>query len=124
MWRWAIWRADRGVRPLDLVVDGLADVVEQAAHLGDLDVGSDLGRDDRRQAARLDDVVEDVLAVARPVLEPAEELDDLGRQAGHAGVVGGLLAGLAHDQVDLGPGLGHDLLDPAGMDPAVGDRAS
>ena len=82
----------------------------------------DLGRDDRRQAARLDDVVEDVLAVAGAVLEPAEELDDLGRQAGHAGVVGGLLAGLAHHQVDLGAGLGHDLLDPAGMDPAVGDE--
>ena len=119
LWRWAICGADRGVRTLDLVVDGLADVVEQAAHLGDLDVGADLGRDDRREAARLDDVVEHVLAVARAVLEPAEELDDLRRQAGHAGVVGGLLAGLADDEVDLGPRLGDDLLDAAGMDPAV-----
>ena len=33
-------RADGGVRALDLVVDGLADVVQQAAHLGDLDVGA------------------------------------------------------------------------------------
>ena len=41
---------------------------------------------------------------------------------GHAGLVGGLLAGLAHDQVDLGAGLGDDLLDAAGMDPAVGDE--
>ena len=73
--------ADGGVRALDLVVDRLADVVEQAAHLGDLDVGADLGRDDRREAARLDDVVEHVLAVARAELEPAEELDDL-RRAG------------------------------------------
>ena len=39
--------ADRGVRPLDLVVDGLADVVEQAARLRDLDVRADLRRDDR-----------------------------------------------------------------------------
>ena len=46
--------ADRGVRALDLVVDGLADVVQQAAHLGDLDVGADLGRDDRREVAGLD----------------------------------------------------------------------
>ena len=114
--------ADRGVRPLDLVVDRLADVVEQAAHLGDLDVGPDLGRDDRREAARLDDVVEHVLAVARAVLEPAEELDDLRRQAGHAGVVGGLLARLADHEVDLGAGLGDDLLDPSGVDPAVADE--
>ena len=47
-------RADRGVRALDLVVDRLADVVEQAARLRDLDVGADLGRDDRREPARLD----------------------------------------------------------------------
>ena len=40
------------------------------------------------EAARLDDVVEHVLAVARAVLEPAEELDDLRRQARDAGVVG------------------------------------
>ena len=33
---------------------------------------------------------------------------------GHAGVVGGLLAGLADDEVDLGAGLGDDLLDAAG----------
>ena len=82
--------ADGGVRPLDLVVDRLADVVQQAAHLGDLDVGPDLGGDDRREVARLDDVVEHVLAVARPELEPAEELDDLGGQAGDAGLVGRL----------------------------------
>ena len=36
--------ADGGVRAFDLVVDGLADVVQQAAGLGDLDVGADLGR--------------------------------------------------------------------------------
>ena len=90
--------ADGGVRALDLVVDRLADVVEEAAHLGDLDVGADLGGDDRGQVAGLDDVVEHVLAVARPELEPAERLDDVGREARDAGVVGGLLAGLAHDR--------------------------
>ena len=55
-------------------------------------------------------------------MQPAEELDDLRRQAGHAGVVGGRLAGLADDDVDLGPGLGDDLLDAAGVDAAVLDE--
>ena len=32
--------ADGRVRALDLVIDRLADVVQQAAHLGDLDVGA------------------------------------------------------------------------------------
>ena len=68
------------------------------------------------------DVVEHVLAVAGAVLEPAEQLDDLGGQPGHAGLVGGLLAGLADDEVDLGAGLGDDLLDAAGVDAAVGDE--
>ena len=74
------------------------------------------------EAARLDRVDEDVLAVAGAVLEAPEELDDLRREAGDAGVVGGLLAGLADDEVDLGAGLGDDLLDAAGMDPAVRDE--
>ena len=46
--------ADGRMRAFDLVVDRLADVVQQAAHLGDLDVGADLGGDDRREVARLD----------------------------------------------------------------------
>ena len=57
--------ADRRVGALDLVVDGLADVVQQTAHLRDLDVRADLGGDRGREPARLDDVVEHVLPVAR-----------------------------------------------------------
>ncbi len=122
MWRWAICGADGRVRPLDLVVDRLADVVEQAAHLGDLDVRADLGRDDRGQMARLDDVVEHVLAVAGPELQAPQELDDLRGQARDARLVGGLLAGLAHHELDLGARLVDDLLDATGVDPAVGDE--
>ena len=62
---------------------------------------------------------EHVLAVARAVLEPPEELEDVGWEARHAGVVRGLLAGLADDEVDLGARLGDDLLDPPRVDPAV-----
>jgi hypothetical protein len=112
--------ADLGVRSFDLVVDGLADVVEQAAHLGGLDVGAELGGDDRGQPAGLDGVDEHVLAVAGAELEPPQELDDLRWQGRNAGVVDGLLAGLAHDEVDFGAGLGHDFLDAAGVDAAVG----
>jgi hypothetical protein len=45
-------RANRGVRAFDLVVDGLA-IVQQAAHLGDLHIGPDLGGDNRCQVAGL-----------------------------------------------------------------------
>ena len=39
------------MRPFDLVVDGLADVVEQAAELGDLHVGAELGGDDAGESS-------------------------------------------------------------------------
>ena len=45
-----------------------------------------------------------------------------GGRPGHAGLVRGRLAGLADDEVDLGPGLGDDLLDAAGVDAAVLDE--
>ena len=47
---------------------------------------------------------------------------DLGWQARDAGVVRGGFAGLLDELVDLGPGLGHDLLDTAGVDAAVLDQ--
>ena len=81
--------ADGGVRALDLVVDGLADVVEQAAVLAIMRRRPDLGGDDRRQARGLDRVAEHVLTVRGPVLQAAEQLDDLGGQPGDAGFVGG-----------------------------------
>jgi hypothetical protein len=90
------------------VVHGLADIVEEAAHLGDLDVRPDLCGDDRGEVAGLHDMVQDVLTVARPELEATERLDDVGRKTGNTGVVGGLLAGLAHDRLDLRAGLGDD----------------
>ena len=115
-------RADGRVRTLDLVVDRLADVVEQPADLGGLDVRAELGGHDRGDEARLHAVDEHVLPVAGAVLEPAEQLEQLRRQARDAGVVRGLLARLADDQVDLRAGLVDDLLDPPGVDPAVGDE--
>src|SRR4029453_13960568 len=107
--------ADGGVRAFDLVVDGLADVVKEAAHLGGRDVFADLCRDDRGEVTRLDDVVEHVLAIARPVLQPTEELDDLCRQPPDTGLGPPLLAGLPDDEIDFGPRLRDDFLDTTWM---------
>jgi hypothetical protein len=66
------------VRTLDLVVDRLADVVEQTGRLRDVDVRADLGREGPGDHRDLQRVVEDVLSVAGPELHPAEELDQVG----------------------------------------------
>ena len=114
---------DLAVRAVDLVVDRLADVVQQAGALGDLDVGAELGGHDAGEVGDLDGVVQDVLAVARAELEAAEDLDELGRHAVDVGVEAGLLAGLFDRGLDLGLGLVVHLLDARRVDAPVGDAA-
>ena len=69
------------VRTLDLVVDGLAEVVQQAGALRELDVDAELGGHDAGEVADLERVLEHVLAVARAELQAAERADELGVQA-------------------------------------------
>ena len=70
-------RRDERVRPLDLVRHRLADVVEERGALRGLHAGAELGRHDPREVDDLERVLEDVLPVARPVPQAAEDLDEL-----------------------------------------------
>ncbi len=109
--------------PSDLVGHRLAEVVQQRGPPGGLLTGSQLGGHDRGQMRALDRVLEHVLAVRGAVVQPAEHLDQLGMQAVHVGLERCLLARLDHLLLDLGLGLEVHLLDPGGMDAAVGDQA-
>ena len=76
--------------PLDmaafhLVVDGLAEVVQQTCALGKRHVHAQLAREQPRNVGDLDGVVQDVLAIGCAVFLAAEELDDLGMQVVNAG---------------------------------------
>ena len=55
------------------MADGLADVVEQAAHLGRAHVAMQLRGHESRQMAGFDGVVVLVLAVAGAEFEPADQ---------------------------------------------------
>ena len=77
---------------LHLVVDGLAQVVEQSGPLGLGHVGADLGGQQAGDVGDLDGVVEHVLAVAGAVVHPAQQLDQLGVQAVDIGLKDGALA--------------------------------
>jgi hypothetical protein len=72
------FHADGDVAALDLVVDGLAKVVEQSGALGGGDVHAQLGGDKAGDVGDLDGVAEHVLAVAGAVFHAAEQLDQLG----------------------------------------------
>ena len=110
------------VRAVDLVVDGLADVVQQAGALGDLGVGAKFGGHDAGEMSDLDGVVEDVLAVARAVLEAPEDANELGRHAVHVGVEAGLFPGLLDGGLDLSLRLKVRLLDTRRVDTPVGEQ--
>ena len=73
--------ADERVRALDLVRDGLADVVQQRGAARGLGRGAELVGHHRGEVGALDRVREHVLAVARAVLQAAEDADQLGVEA-------------------------------------------
>jgi hypothetical protein len=107
--------ADLGDASLALVVDRLADVVEQPRPLGELLVEPQLGGHDPRQVGDLLDVVEDVLAVRGPVLQPPEELHQLRVDVLDPELLDGLLTGPQHRLVHGAGALGRELLDPLGL---------
>ena len=111
--------ADERVRALDLVRDGLADVVQQRGAAGGLGRGAELVGHHRRQVGALDRVGEHVLAVAGAELQAAEEAHQLGVEAADVGVEAGLLARLDHVALELGLGLVVGLLDPRRVDAPV-----
>src|ERR1043166_1789909 len=114
--------AERGVRALLVVIDGLADVVEQAAALGHPLAHADLGRHHAAQVRDLHRVAQDVLPVARAVVEPSHELLELGVHAVRAHLEAGHLAHFDDLPVDLVANLGHHLFDARGVDAAVCDQ--
>ena len=114
--------ADDGVRALDLVVDGLAEVVKEAGPLGCDLVDAELGGHDAAERGDLRGVGQDVLSERGAIAQRAEGLDELGVQVVDAGVEGGLLPGLADALGDEGLGLLVELLDAGGVDAAVGDQ--
>ena len=115
-------RTDGGVRALDLLVDRLADVVQQAGAARQLDVEPELAGHDAGEEADLDRVRQQVLRVRRAELEPADRAHQLGMHLVQAEVEHRLLAGVLTVRLDLVGALGHDLLDARGMDAPVGDE--
>ena len=107
---------------LHLVVDGLAQVVEQSGPLGLGHVGADLGRQQAGDVGDLDGVVEHVLSVAGAVVHPAQQLDQLGVQTVDIGLKDRALPFGLDGGVHLPLGLLHHLLDAGGVDAAVQDQ--
>ena len=114
--------AQLDVAAFHLVVDGFAEVVEQACALCQRHVDAQLGRHQARNVRDLNGVVQNVLAVGRAVFLAAQELDQLGVQIVHARFERGAFALDLDGVVDLAAGLFDHVLNAGRMDAAVGDE--
>ena len=70
--------ADDGMRALDVVIDCLAQVMQQTGALGGHDVQAKLGCHNAAEVGDLEGVLKNVLAKRGAVAQGTEGLDDLG----------------------------------------------
>ena len=114
--------ADDGMRALDVVVDCLAKVVQQAGALGGHNVQAKLGSHHAAQVRDFEGVLKHVLTKRSTVAQGTKGLDDLGMQVVNAGIEGSLLASLAHALLNQVGSLVIHLLDAGRVNAAVGDE--
>ncbi len=115
-------RAQLGVRPVLVMVHGFADIVQEAALLGKLHIGTDLRRQDARQLGYFHGVGKLVLSIGGPEFQAAHHAHHFGMQAGDVGIVGGLLARFVDDLFHSPGFILDDFFNVCGMDPAIQDQ--
>ena len=115
--------ADLDMAALDLVVKGLADVMQQTSAAGQLDIDTQLTGHQTGQPGHLERVAQDVLAEARAVLQAANKLDKVRMQAVNAKLHDGLVAFALHLDFQLAAALVYGLLDAGRMDTTIGNQA-
>ena len=114
--------SDLDVGALYLVIDRLADVVEEGAGLRDRDIRAELFGEHAGDVRHLDRVLEHVLPVARPEVEPAEDGENARVEVEHTDLVGGLLTLILDDGVHLLARLLDLVLDAGRLHAAVLDE--
>src|SRR2546421_2661294 len=114
--------ADDRVRPLDLVIDRLADVVQEAGALHRLRVVPRFRREHPGDVRDLDRVTQHVLAVRGAEVQPSEELYEIRVEPTDADLVDRCLGRFLHDLVDLGASFANHLLDACRVNSTVDER--
>ena len=114
--------ADNGMRTLDVMVDSLAKIVQQAGTLGGHNVQAKLGSHHAAQVGNLEGMLEHVLTKRGAVAQSAQGLNDLGVQVVDTGIEGSLFASLAHALLNQVGGLVIHLLDAGRVNAAVSNK--
>lgn len=114
--------ADDGMGTLDIMVDGLSEVMKQTGTLGGHDVDTKLGGHDSAQLGNLERMLQDVLPEGGTIAQSAQGSDDLRMQVMDPRIEGGLFARFANALVNEIGGLVVHLLDARRMDTAICDE--
>ncbi len=107
--------ADGHMAALDLMVDGLADVMQQSGPFCGGNVHSEFRCEQPRNMGHLDRVIQHVLAVAGAVFHAAQQLDDLGVEAVDVGLERGALTLRLDGGRNFLLGLHDHFFDPGGV---------
>ena len=97
----------------------LAEVVQERATAGDLDVRADLRGERSGELRGLHEVLQHVLPVGRAQAQPAQRADERRVQPADPGALGGVVPGGVGALVGAGERLGVGLLDPLRVDATV-----
>ena len=114
--------ADLRVAAFGVVVGRFADVVQQAGAAGQVGVHAHFFGHHAGDERDFDRMPQHVLAVARAIVQPAEQVDDALVEAADLRFLHGFFAVAADLRVDFLLRFGDELFDPRGMDAAVGDE--
>ena len=115
--------ADLYMGAFDLVVERLADIMQQTCTSCKGSVHAKLARHDTGEVSHLNGVVEDVLAVGSPVAQTSDKSYQLVVQTVHVGFHHSAFALLADTLLDLLARLFHGFLDASRVDTAVLDKS-
>ena len=113
---------DLNVAALNLVVDGLADIMQQACAACRNRIEAEFAGHHAGNVCHLDGVLQDVLTITGAVAQAAENLDQLRMNAVDAGLEGSTLAFALDDLLNLTASLVNHFLNASRMNTTVNDQ--
>ena len=114
---------DLHMAALDLMVKGLADIMQQACAACQLNVHAKLASHQAGQPCHFQRMAQHILAVAGAILQAADQLDQIGMQAVDTKVHHSLFALALHLNFQFAAALIHGFLNAGRVDTAIGDQA-
>ena len=115
--------ADLDVTALNLVVERLADIMQQTGTAGQLDIDTQLAGHQASQPGHFQRMAQHILAEAGAVLQTANELDQVGMQAVNAQLHNGFVALALHLNFQFAAALVDSLLDAGRVDTAISNQS-